>query len=95
MQQLQSEFLNDEKNRCKAVLFVCNFKYGLYIICPAYIAYHPEPNLNNGNRTENILHVHEYPQQDNFRVRPAHRITKQEYEKYKKFFKGVPKIEKW
>mgnify|MGYP004525105897 FL=1 len=59
------------------------------------IAYHPEPNLNNGNRTENILHVHEYPQQDNFRVRPAHRITKQEYEKYKKFFKGVPKIEKW
>ena len=59
------------------------------------IAYHPEPNLNNGNRTENILHVHEYPQQDNFRIRPAHRITKQEYEKYKKFFKGVPKIEKW
>ena len=59
------------------------------------IAYHPEPNLNNGNRTESILHVHEYPQQDNFRIRPAHRITKQEYEKYKKFFTGVPKIEKW
>ena len=38
---------------------------------------------------------HEYPEQDNFRVRPAHRITKQEYEKYKKFFKGVPEIEKW
>lgn len=59
------------------------------------IAYHPEPNLNNGNRTESILHVHEYPQSDNFRLRPAHRITKAEYEKYKKFFKGVPKIEKW
>lgn len=44
------------------------------------IAYHPEPNLNNGNRTENILHVHEYLQQDNFRVRPAHLITKQEME---------------
>lgn len=59
------------------------------------IAYHPEPNLNHGNRTENILHVHEYPNQDNFRIRPAHRITPSEYAKYKKYFKGVPKIEKW
>lgn len=24
-----------------------------------------------------------------------HRITKEEYEKYKKYFKGVPEIEKW
>lgn len=24
------------------------------------IAYHPEPNLNAGNRAENILHIHEY-----------------------------------
>ncbi len=59
------------------------------------IAYHPEPNLNNGNRIENILHVHEYPQRDNFAIRPSHRITKEEYEKYKKYFKGVPKIDKW
>lgn len=59
------------------------------------IAYHPEPKLNNGNRTECVLHVHEYPQKDNFRIRPAHRITKEEYEKYKKYFKGVPEIEEW
>lgn len=59
------------------------------------IAYHPEPNLNDGNRTENILHVHEYRQHDNFKMRPAHRITRQEYETYKRFFQGVPKIEKW
>lgn len=59
------------------------------------IAYHPEPNLNHGNRKENILHVHEYPQKDNFRLRPAHRITKKEYEQYKQFFKGVPDIDRW
>lgn len=59
------------------------------------IAYHPEPKLNNGNRTECVLHVHEYIQKDNFSIRPAHRITKEEYEKYKKYFKGVPEIEKW
>lgn len=59
------------------------------------IAYHPEPKLNNGNRQENVLHVHDYPQRDNFKVRPPHKITKQEYEKYKKYFKGVPQIVKW
>lgn len=32
------------------------------------IAYHPEPQLNNGNRKENILHIHEY-QKDNFKDR--------------------------
>lgn len=59
------------------------------------IAYHPEPNLNGGNHSENVLHVHVYPQQDNFKLRPAHRITKQEYETFKKFFKGIPDIEEW
>ena len=48
------------------------------------IAYHPEPILNHGNRKENVLHVHEYPENDNFKLRPAHRITKEEYEKYKR-----------
>lgn len=59
------------------------------------IAYHPEPNLNHGDRKESVLHVHLYPQSDNFRIRSAHLITKSEYEKYKKYFKGVPAIEKW
>lgn len=59
------------------------------------IAYHPEPSINHGNRSEKILHVHIYPTPGDFSNRPPHRITKEEYEKYKKFFKGVPAIEKW
>lgn len=58
------------------------------------IAYHPEPGLNNGNRSENILHVHEY-QRDNFKDRKARLITESEYKKYKKYFKGVLEIDKW
>ena len=58
------------------------------------IAYHPEPGLNNGNRSENILHVHEY-QRDNLKDRKARLITESEYKKYKKYFKGVPEIDKW
>ncbi len=58
------------------------------------IAYHPEPKLNNGNRVENVLHVHDY-QRDNFKDRDPHLITRDEYNKYKKYFKGVPKIDKW
>lgn len=59
------------------------------------IAYHPEPVLNHGNRTENVLHVHDYPERDNFKYRPAHLITKEEYEIYKKYLKGVPEIDTW
>lgn len=59
------------------------------------IAYHPEPKLNNGNRQENVLHVHEYPEKDNFMNRPPRRITQAEYQKYKKYFKGVPQIDQW
>lgn len=59
------------------------------------IAYHPEPTLNNGNRQENILHVHDYPQRDNFNLRPPRRITKEEYNLYKRYFKGVPEIDQW
>jgi hypothetical protein len=58
------------------------------------IAYHPEPKLNGGNRTENVLHVHDY-KRDNFKDRTPHRITRAEYETYKKYFKGVPIIDKW
>ena len=53
------------------------------------IAYHPEPKLT-GNRHENVLHVHEYGK-DNFGDRPARLLTPHEYQKYKKYFKGVPK----
>lgn len=50
------------------------------------IAYHPEQNLT-GNRHEKILHVHEYDR--NFKRTVARPIFKQEYELYKKYFKGV------
>ena len=50
------------------------------------IDYHPEQNLT-GNRHEKILHVHEYDR--NFKRTVARPISKQEYELYKKYFKGV------
>lgn len=50
------------------------------------IAYHPEQSLT-GNRHEQILHVHEYDR--NFKRTNARPISKQEYELYKKYFKGV------
>ena len=59
------------------------------------IAYHPEPNLNNGDRHKKVLHVHEYSEHDRFDLRTTRLITKKEYTEYKKFFKGVPEIDKW
>ena len=59
------------------------------------IAYHPELAINHGDRKHNILYVHDYLERDNFKIRPVHLITKEEHEKYKKFFKGVPQYEKW
>jgi hypothetical protein len=52
------------------------------------IAYHPEPNINGGNKSDNILHIHEY-KRDNFRERPARILTPEEIQIYKKYFKGV------
>ena len=57
-----------------------------YLKCE--IAYHPEPNLT-GNSNENVLHIHEYTQQ--FKRTPARLLTNEEYMKFKKYFKGVPK----
>lgn len=59
------------------------------------IGYHPEPQLNDGNRSENVLHVHDYPEKNNFKNRKPHRITKEEYKKYKKYLKGVPNNDRW
>ncbi len=52
------------------------------------IGYHPEPNINNGNRSENILHIHEY-KRDNFQERKARLLNPEEIEMYKKYLKGV------
>lgn len=52
------------------------------------IAYHPEPNINNGNKSENVLHIHEY-KRDNFKDRTPRLLTDDELKKYKKYLKGV------
>ena len=52
------------------------------------IAYHPEPKLNAGNKSENVLHIHEY-KRDNFKDRTPRLMTQKEIEKYKKYLKGV------
>ena len=51
------------------------------------IGYHGESKLNNGNFEEPILHVHDYDRDFN---RTTRRITDEEYNLYKKYFKGVP-----
>ena len=52
------------------------------------IAYHPEPKLNNGNRKDNVLHIHEY-QRDNFKNRTPRFLRPEELALYKKYLKGV------
>jgi hypothetical protein len=52
------------------------------------IAYHPEPNLNHGNRKENVLHIHEY-QQNNFKDRKPRLLKPEEISLYQKYLKGV------
>lgn len=50
------------------------------------IAYHPEPNLTGNHKP--VLHIHEY-KRDNFAERTPRLLTKSEYIKYKKYFKGL------
>ncbi len=52
------------------------------------IAFHPEPELNNGNRKDNVLHIHEY-QRDNFKDRKPRLLRPEETEMYRKYLKGV------
>ena len=51
------------------------------------IAYHREPKISD-NRTDNVLHVHEYPRND-FKNRTTRPITADEIKKNRRFFKGV------
>lgn len=50
------------------------------------IAYNPEPDLTGNHKP--VLHIHEY-KRDNFTERTPRLLTKKEYKKYKKFFKGL------
>ncbi len=56
------------------------------------IAYHPEPNLNGGDRKESILHIHEYTHPGHFQSRSsARKLSDAEYKKYSRYFLGVRK----
>lgn len=50
------------------------------------IGYHIEPAIDPSRKP--VLHVHEY-QPNNFKDRKSRPLTAEEYNKYKKFFKGV------
>lgn len=56
------------------------------------IAYHHESKINKEKKY--VLHVHEYPEPGNFATRTTREITKEEYLKFKHFFKGVPEFER-
>lgn len=51
------------------------------------IGYHFESGMSK--RGESVMHVHEYSKPGIEHRMPARRITQKEYEKYKKYFKGV------
>mgnify|MGYP006886762281 CR=1 FL=1 len=50
------------------------------------IAYHPEKSVDPSRKP--VLHVHEY-RPDNFSDRKPRQLTTSEFEKYKKYFRGV------
>ncbi len=52
------------------------------------IAYHPEPTLNNGNRNDNVLHIHEY-KRNNFKDRLTRLPTADEIRQFGKYLRGV------
>lgn len=51
------------------------------------IGYHFEKGISEAG--EHVFHVHEYSKPGVDNRKPARKITQAEYEKYKKFFKGV------
>lgn len=55
------------------------------------IAYHPEPKINNGDRNTPILHIHKLKNRNDFteKSRTTRKLTKMEFEKFKKYFTGV------
>ena len=51
------------------------------------VGYHPETELDKSRKP--ILHVHEYPEHDNFKKRTTRLMTEKEYDALKKYFGGV------
>ena len=51
------------------------------------VGYHPETELDKIRKP--ILHVHEYPEHDNFKKRTTRLMTEKEYDALKKYFGGV------
>ncbi len=55
------------------------------------IAYHIEPNIDPSRKP--VFHIHRF--KPNFNRDYASPMTKEIYEKYSKYFVGVPKYDKW
>lgn len=51
------------------------------------VGYHPETELDKSRKP--ILHVHEYPEHDNFKKRTTRLMTEKEYDALMKYFGGV------
>jgi hypothetical protein len=51
------------------------------------IAYHPEPNLNNKNRIDNIWHMHKY--EPGLNRKQAEIITEDVKNKYRKYLEDI------
>ena len=51
------------------------------------VGYHSETELDKSRKP--ILHVHEYPENDNFKKRTTRLMTEKEYDALKKYFGGV------
>jgi len=68
-----------------------NFKMLLFFDKEHYltfeVGYHPETELDKNRKP--ILHVHEYPEHDNFKKRTTRLMTEKEYDALKKYFGGV------
>ena len=54
------------------------------------IGYHIEPNISKSGKP--VFHIHEYS--NNMQQRTTRPITEKEYNKYKRFFRGI-KNDKW
>lgn len=51
------------------------------------VGYHPESELDKSRKP--ILHVHEYPEHDNFKKRTTRLMKENEYNALKKYFGGI------
>lgn len=91
----QAHNLPEEAHSSKAYLkvdsngnFVRYREYNLDKTSHFDIDYHKEPQIT-GNKTEKVFHIHFYDK-NGVRDVVGRRLTKEEFERYKKYFRGRP-----